>query len=166
MTDNFLVPQTKSESMLPKKLPCPFSAAGMQQPSHLQPPPMFGPRGKHSIFTSLVSDSLKFFHFQGQPYLRSICQDMLTLKSIVHSLARLLTIKTSIVNIVRKNQRHDTTITSAMTIEHKHLNDTKDLVSFGANLVTEISDQKTCYMSIKVNIKNVASMDVNLKDMK
>ncbi|KAG4073679.1 hypothetical protein HA402_000903 [Bradysia odoriphaga] len=46
MTDNnFLVPQTKSETMPAKKLPCPFSPAGMLQPSHLQPPPMFGPRG-------------------------------------------------------------------------------------------------------------------------
>lgn len=46
MTDNnFLVPQIKPESMQAKKLPCPFSPAGMLQPSHLQPPPMFGPRG-------------------------------------------------------------------------------------------------------------------------
>ncbi|XP_037052282.1 nuclear fragile X mental retardation-interacting protein 1 [Bradysia coprophila] len=46
MTDNnFLVPQSKSETMPAKKLPCPFSPAGMLQPSHLQPPPMFGPRG-------------------------------------------------------------------------------------------------------------------------
>lgn len=50
MTDNnFLVPRTKPESMLIKKLPCPFSAAGMLQPSQLQPPPMFGPRGKLSF---------------------------------------------------------------------------------------------------------------------
>ncbi|KAJ6647425.1 Nuclear fragile X mental retardation-interacting protein 1 [Pseudolycoriella hygida] len=46
MTDhNFVVPSNKTESMVAKKLPCPFSPSGMMQPSYLQPPPMFGPRG-------------------------------------------------------------------------------------------------------------------------
>lgn len=67
MTDNhFLVPQTRSESMLPKKLPCPFSAAGMLQPSHLQAPPMFGPRGQSKDLKS----SLQFLVMNFSPSFR------------------------------------------------------------------------------------------------
>lgn len=66
MTDNnFLVPQTKPESMQAKKLPCPFSPAGMLQPSHLQPPPMFGPRGKFCFPFPLLFVSTILFVLKG-----------------------------------------------------------------------------------------------------
>lgn len=60
--NNFLMPQAKPEATLAKKLPCPFSPAGMLQPSHLQPPPMFGPRGNSVQILSLppISDFLPF----------------------------------------------------------------------------------------------------------
>lgn len=41
---NFAVPLAKPDPTK-KPLPCPFTAQGILQPSHLQPPPMFGPRG-------------------------------------------------------------------------------------------------------------------------
>lgn len=42
----FAVPLAKSDpNSVKKPLPCPFTAQGILQPGHLQPPPMFGPRG-------------------------------------------------------------------------------------------------------------------------
>lgn len=42
--DGFVSPTAKPvATKVP--LPCPFTAQGMLQPSHAQPPPMFGPRG-------------------------------------------------------------------------------------------------------------------------
>lgn len=41
----FLVPMSKIDNAPKMSLPCPFSPQGMLQPRHMQPPPMFGPRG-------------------------------------------------------------------------------------------------------------------------
>lgn len=41
----FAPPNAKLEVQPKKPLPCPFTPQGILQPSHLQPPPMFGPRG-------------------------------------------------------------------------------------------------------------------------
>lgn len=41
----FAAPFPKPEMQSKKPLPCPFTPQGILQPSHLQPPPMFGPRG-------------------------------------------------------------------------------------------------------------------------
>lgn len=42
---SFAAPVVKSVMHPKKPLPCPFTPQGILQPSHLQPPPMFGPRG-------------------------------------------------------------------------------------------------------------------------
>lgn len=42
----FVAPAVKPTAAAARvALPCPFSAQGMLQPSSVQPPPMFGPRG-------------------------------------------------------------------------------------------------------------------------
>lgn len=42
---DFVAPAAKPTVAGRVALPCPFSAQGMLQPSSVQPPPMFGPRG-------------------------------------------------------------------------------------------------------------------------
>lgn len=150
MTDNnFLVPQTKSETIPAKKLPCPFSPAGMLQPSHLQPPPMFGPRGRvfHRQFFLVSYQHL--YHLQGQLYLRSTQLRMHTSKSIVHINVRLCKTKRSMTTIAQGIRPRVITITLTITnvqaaLNHRH----QHLANFGVSPATETFGRQTCYRSI------------------
>lgn len=61
-TSNFAVPMAKQTSTIKTALPCPFTPAGILQPAHLQPPPMFGPRGATIPPKHLAPYTPKFQH--------------------------------------------------------------------------------------------------------